>query len=109
MALEQSRRRATIQPPSVRTVPVTVPDVASQSAVFGDDEATTEIGIILRRRSHFRNTTRDIARFFNRPAAEVSQPATVTAPPGAPIGDPAMDWLRRIEPACSWWDGGWDW
>ncbi len=58
MALEQFRRRATIPPPSVRSASVTVPDVASQSAVFGDDEATTEIGIILRRRSHFWNTTR---------------------------------------------------
>jgi hypothetical protein len=24
-----------------------------------------------------------------------------SAPPGAPIGEPAMDWLRRIEPVCS--------
>jgi len=58
--------------------------------------------------AHYSQIARDIARFFNRPAAEVSQPATVTAPPGAPIGDPAMDWLRWIEPACSWWDGRWD-
>jgi hypothetical protein len=25
------------------------------------------------------------------------------APPGAPIGDPGMDWLQRLEPPCSWW------
>ncbi|MCH6547769.1 MAG: zinc-dependent metalloprotease [Gemmatimonadetes bacterium] len=59
--------------------------------------------------AHYSQIARDIARFFNRPAAEVSQPATVTAPPGAPIGDPAMDWLRWIEPACSWWDMAWEW
>jgi hypothetical protein len=23
-------------------------------------------------------------------------------PPGAPIGDPGMDWLNRLAPLCSW-------
>jgi hypothetical protein len=59
--------------------------------------------------AHYFQLTRDIGKFFDRPAAEFSQPATMTAPPGAPIGDPAMDWLRRIEPMCSWWDQEWEW
>ena len=59
--------------------------------------------------AHFNLLARDIARFLERPAAEFSRPGTMTAPPGAPIGDPAMDWLRRIEPVCSWWDSGWEW
>jgi hypothetical protein len=52
--------------------------------------------------AHFTLLARDIARFLERPAAEFSQPTTMAAPPGAPIGEPAMDWLRRLEPACSW-------
>jgi hypothetical protein len=28
--------------------------------------------------------------------------AVLVAPPGAPIGEPAMDWLARMEPWCSW-------
>ena len=59
--------------------------------------------------AHFNLLARDIARFLERPAAEFSRPATMTAPPGAPIGEPAMDWLRRIEPVCSLWDGRWEW
>ncbi|MCH7683219.1 MAG: zinc-dependent metalloprotease [Gemmatimonadetes bacterium] len=59
--------------------------------------------------AHFNLLARDIARFLERPATEVSRPATMTAPPGAPIGEPAMDWLKRIEPVCSWWDGRWEW
>ena len=51
----------------------------------------------------------DITRFLERPATSVAvrMPATA-APPGAPIGEPAMDWLQRIGPPCSWHDG-WRW
>lgn len=59
--------------------------------------------------AHFNLLARDITRFLERPATEFSRPATMTAPPGAPIGEPAMDWLRRIEPVCSSWDGRWEW
>jgi hypothetical protein len=50
----------------------------------------------------------DIKRFVERPATAVAvrMPAPA-APPGAPIGEPAMEWLRRIEPACSWYEAGW--
>jgi hypothetical protein len=46
----------------------------------------------------------DIGRFLTRPANPVAIrfPAP-NAPPGAPIGDPAMEWLLRLEPPCEWW------
>lgn len=43
----------------------------------------------------------DITRFLERPAPPVTGTPLPSAPPGAPIGEPAMDWLRRLEPACS--------
>jgi hypothetical protein len=47
----------------------------------------------------------DIKRFLDRPFAPASRAEVPSAPPGAPIGDPGMDWLRRTEPGCSWdWD-----
>jgi hypothetical protein len=44
----------------------------------------------------------DIKRFLDRPFAPASRAEVPSAPPGAPIGDPGMDWLRRTEPGCSW-------
>ena len=49
----------------------------------------------------------DIKRFLERPAMPATRMATETAPPGAPIGDPAMQFLRRMEPPCSWWYEYW--
>jgi hypothetical protein len=43
----------------------------------------------------------DIKRFLERPAPPATATPLPTAPPGAPIGEPAMEWLRRLEPACS--------
>ena len=43
----------------------------------------------------------DIKRFLDRPAPPATVTPIPTTPPGAPIGEPAMDWLRRIEPLCS--------
>jgi hypothetical protein len=43
----------------------------------------------------------DIARFLERPAAAAARTAIPAPPPGAPIGEPAMEWLRRVEPICS--------
>ena len=49
----------------------------------------------------------DIQRFLDRPATAVAvRMPTPAAPPGAPIGEPAMDWLRRVNP-CLWEGGGW--
>jgi hypothetical protein len=47
----------------------------------------------------------DIKRFLERPSTPATRLDIPNAPPGAPIGEPAMDWLRRIEPPCGWW---WD-
>ncbi len=44
----------------------------------------------------------DIKRFLDRPFAPATRADIPGAPPGAPIGDPGMDWLRKLEPACSW-------
>jgi hypothetical protein len=46
----------------------------------------------------------DIKRFLDRPFTPVQRIEIPTAPPGAPIGEPAMDWLHRLEPPCSWWN-----
>jgi hypothetical protein len=46
----------------------------------------------------------DIKRFLDRPATPATRTALPSAPPGAPIGEPAMEWLRHIEPFCSAWD-----
>lgn len=47
----------------------------------------------------------DINRFLTRPANPVATrfPAP-TAPPGAPIGEPAMEWFKWLEPDCVWMD-----
>ena len=42
----------------------------------------------------------DIERFLERPAPPAVRRAIPAAPPGAPIGEPAMHWLDRREPAC---------
>ncbi len=44
----------------------------------------------------------DIKRFLDRPFAPATRADTAQAPPGAPIGDPGMDWLGRLAPFCSW-------
>ncbi|WP_419160929.1 zinc-dependent metalloprotease [Candidatus Palauibacter sp.] len=36
---------------------------------------------------------RDIERFLDKPSSPYQMPGTPNAPPGAPIGQPAMDWL----------------
>jgi hypothetical protein len=43
----------------------------------------------------------DIRRFLERPADPMKPMAAPDAPPGAPIGDPGMDWLSPAPP-CSW-------
>ena len=44
----------------------------------------------------------DIKRFLDRPYTPANRIDAPTAPPGAPIGDPGMDWLRRLAPYCDW-------
>ena len=45
----------------------------------------------------------DIRRFLERPLAPISTPTTPDPPPGAPIGDPGMDWLAPVG-WCAWKD-----
>ena len=49
--------------------------------------------------AHRRLLARDIERFLDQPAVPYARPTTVTAPPGAPIGEPAMEWIRRFMPS----------
>lgn len=45
----------------------------------------------------------DIRRFLSRPYTREDRPDAVAAPPGAPIGTPAQDFLDRyLAPECSW-------
>jgi hypothetical protein len=44
----------------------------------------------------------DIKRFLDRPFAPATRTDIPTAPPGAPIGDPGMNWLGRLAPYCGW-------
>jgi hypothetical protein len=47
----------------------------------------------------------DINRFLTRPANPVATRfAAPTSPPGAPIGEPAMEWFRWLDPDCTWID-----
>ena len=45
----------------------------------------------------------DIKRFLERPADPMKPMPAADAPPGAPIGDPGMDWLAPA-PMCNWSD-----
>ena len=50
----------------------------------------------------------DITRFLTRPATAVAvRVPSPDVPPGAPIGEPGMDWLRRMEPPCSLYESIW--
>jgi hypothetical protein len=63
----------------------------------------------------------NIQRFLDRPAAALTVPGAVSAPPGAPIGQPArdwlgihgigqpaQDWLSLTEPWCTWEGHAWN-
>jgi hypothetical protein len=59
--------------------------------------------------AHFALLSRDIERTMAMPAAPYSPPTLADAPPGAPIGEPGMNWLNRMEPPCSVWYDDWTW
>ena len=50
----------------------------------------------------------DIKRFLERPADPMKPIPAPDAPPGAPIGDPGMEWLAP-PPPCSWTGAHPDW
>ena len=43
----------------------------------------------------------DIKRFLERPAPAAAMMPAAPQPPGAPIGDPGMDFLA-LPPVCGW-------
>jgi hypothetical protein len=43
----------------------------------------------------------EIKRFLERPAQPAPRLSVPEAPPGAPIGQPAMEWLKRTLGECS--------
>ena len=45
----------------------------------------------------------DIRRFLERPAQPAEPVELPEPPPGAPIGEPAMNWLDLVAPYCSHW------
>ena len=51
--------------------------------------------------AHAQLLAADIKRFLERPSAPIPGMEIPSAPPGAPIGEPAMDWLRRTETVCN--------
>jgi hypothetical protein len=57
--------------------------------------------------AHYDLIARDVDRFLSRPAEPYTQPADQVIPPGAPIGQPAMDWLHVLEPECSHFHQHW--
>lgn len=52
----------------------------------------------------------DVHRFLTRPAEAYEAPGSPSAPPGAPIGDPGMDWLGGrgvgLGPSPAWINAG---
>ena len=50
---------------------------------------------------------RDIKRFLNRSAENFREINQVSPPPGAPIGQPAMDWIQRSELWYTWLEQDW--
>jgi hypothetical protein len=54
-------------------------------------------------RAHAQSLSTDIARFLEHPSdATLRIPAMLPAPPGAPIGEAAMDYLLGLDPSCGW-------
>jgi hypothetical protein len=51
--------------------------------------------------SHHQLLVSDVKRFLERPLSPATPMTIPAAPPGAPIGEPAMDWLGAT-PRCAW-------
>ena len=56
--------------------------------------------------AHAQMLAGDIQRFLDRPGEVVTDRVAPSAPPGSPIGEPALDWLGQMEPWCSWLGDG---
>jgi Met-zincin/Domain of unknown function (DUF5117) len=66
--------------------------------------ASSGAGLTTERAAHASLLAADIKRFLDRPSTPVARAELPEAPPGAPIGQPAMEFLRRFEPVCSGFD-----
>jgi hypothetical protein len=54
-------------------------------------------------RAHAQMLASDIQRFIERPGDQATRILTLpAAPPGAPIGEAALDYLLGLDPACGW-------
>ncbi len=93
---------ANAQMPQVRAI-------ASARLEWMRDQFVNSSGQIDPVAAHYALIARDVSRFLERPASEFSQPATQSAPPGAPIGEPALQWIKWWDPECVDWSGRWEW
>jgi hypothetical protein len=82
--------------------------IASQALKTRMSTATSTPGLTGERAAHATLLAADIKRFLERPSVPATRIETPEAPPGAPIGQPAMEFLRRYEPACSGFER-WEW
>ena len=89
---ELSALAAGARMPQVRAVATMALEVTAET--LGVAEGNADAAEL----AHRRLLARDIQRFLDQPAVPYARPGTVTAPPGAPIGEPAMEWIRRFMP-----------
>jgi hypothetical protein len=92
---------ATAAMPQVRAIATLA--LQRRATVLSTRGATPDVAM----RAHAGLLASDIRRFLARPAPPVTRTSPAAVPPGAPIGEPAMEWLRMVAPACSWVRGYW--
>jgi hypothetical protein len=83
--------------------------IASARLEWVRDQFVDSSGEVDPAAAHYTLIVRDVTRFLERPASVFSQPATQSAPPGEPIGEPAMQWISSWEPDCAGPGGWWEW
>ncbi len=64
-------------------------------------ERLNDSGHTVAEAAHNRLLVRDINRHLKQPAAAYSPPGSQAAPPGAPIGEPALEWIVPTDTQCS--------
>jgi hypothetical protein len=77
--------------------------LAQRASLLGRVVPTDETGRVAGEAAtaHAMYLVADIRRFLERPAEPAAiRTAAPQGPPGAPIGEPAMEWLRRIDEPC---------
>ena len=69
------------------------------------DTLTTDLALVgndAAEEAHRRLLAQDIQRHFSRPASDRPSFSHPSAPPGSPIGDPALEWLAGHARWCDW-------